>query len=57
MKVTKGETVRLKLALSKAAKAQLAQHSLKVTLKVTFKNAAGEISTVTKTVTVDRTSA
>jgi hypothetical protein len=57
VKVTKGKTVELKLALSKAAKAQLAQHSLKITLKVTFKNAAGETSTVTKTVTVDRTPA
>jgi len=56
-KVTKGGTVHLKLALTKAAKAQLAQHSLKITLKVTFKNAAGETSTVTKTVTVDRASA
>jgi hypothetical protein len=58
VEVTAGKTVLLKLALSKAAKAQLAaQHSLKVTLKVTFKNAAGETSTVTKTVTVDRASA
>jgi hypothetical protein len=57
VKVTKGKTVELKLGLSKAAKAQLAQHSLKITLKVTFKNAAGETSTVTKTVTVDRTAA
>jgi hypothetical protein len=56
VKVTKGKT-ELKLALSKAAKAQLAQHGLKITLKVTFKNAAGETSTVTKTVTVDRTPA
>jgi hypothetical protein len=56
-KVTKGGTVHLKLALTKAAKAQLAQHSLKITLKVTFKNAAGQTSTVTKTVTVDRTPA
>jgi regulator of protease activity HflC (stomatin/prohibitin superfamily) len=54
VKVTNGKTVALKLALSKAAKAQLAQHNLKITLKVTFKNAAGETSTVTKTVTVDR---
>jgi hypothetical protein len=54
VKVTKGKTVHLKLALSKAAKAESAQHGLKVTLKVTFKNAAGEISTVTKTVTVER---
>jgi hypothetical protein len=53
-KVTKGGTILLKLALTKAAKAQLAQHSLKITLKVTFKNAAGEVSTVTETVTVDR---
>jgi hypothetical protein len=57
VKVTNGKTVELKLALSKAAKAQLAQHSLKVTLKVTFKNAAGKISTVTKMVTVERTPA
>ncbi|HEY2054737.1 MAG TPA: hypothetical protein VGH14_12460 [Solirubrobacterales bacterium] len=57
VKVTAGKPVRLKLALTKAAKAQLAQHSLKITLKVTFKNAAGEISTVTKTVTVARTPA
>jgi colicin import membrane protein len=57
VKVTDSKTLALKLALSKAAKAQLAQHSLKITLKVTFKNAAGEISTVTKTVTVDRTPA
>jgi hypothetical protein len=56
VKVTKGKT-DLRLALSKAAKAQLAQHGLKITLKVTFKNAAGETSTVTKTVTVDRTPA
>jgi hypothetical protein len=53
-KVTKGGTVHLKLALTKAAKAQLVKHSLKITLKVTFKNAAGQTSTVTKTVTVDR---
>jgi hypothetical protein len=56
-KVSKGGTVHLKLALTKAAKAQLARHSLKVTLKVTFKNAAGKTSTVTKTVTVDRATA
>jgi hypothetical protein len=57
VKVTKGKTAELKLALSKAAKAQLAQHNLKITLKVTFKNAAGQTSTVTKTETVDRTPA
>jgi hypothetical protein len=57
VKVTKGGTFLLKLTLTKAAKAQLAQRNLKVTLKVTFKNAAGETSTVTKTVTVDHASA
>jgi hypothetical protein len=57
VKVTKAGTVLLKLTLTKAAKAQLAQRNLKVTLKVTFKNAAGETSTVTKTVTLDRASA
>jgi hypothetical protein len=57
VKVTDGKTVRLKLALTTAAKAQLAQHSLNVTLKVTFKNSAGETSTATKTVTVDQTPA
>lgn len=57
VKVGQAGTVQLKLSLTKAAKAQLAQGNLKVTLKVTFKNAAGETSTVTKTVTVDRASA
>jgi hypothetical protein len=57
VKVTDGKTVRLKLALTTAAKEQLAQHSLNVTLKVTFKNSAGETSTATKTVTVDQTPA
>ncbi len=56
MKVTKAGTVRLKLALTKAAKAQLAQHSLKVTVRVTFKNAAGKTSTTAKTLTLTQTS-
>jgi len=51
-KVTDGKTVVLDLTLTKAAKAQLAKRNLKVMLKVTFKNAADETSTVTKTVTV-----
>jgi len=55
--VTAGKAVLLKRALTKAAKQQLAQHSLKITLIVTFKNAAGETSTVTKTVTVSHASA
>jgi hypothetical protein len=55
--VTAGKAVLVKLALTKAARQQLAQHSLKITLKVTFKNAAGETSTVTKTVTVGHASA
>jgi regulator of protease activity HflC (stomatin/prohibitin superfamily) len=57
VKVTKGGAVVLKLTLTKAAKAQLAQRNLKVSLKVTFKNAAGETSSVTKTVTLARASA
>lgn len=52
VKITDG-TAHLKLALTPAAKAQLARHSLKITLKVTFENPAGETSTVTKAVTVD----
>ena len=53
VKVGKGGTVQLKLALTRAAKEQLAAvHSLKVTLKVTFKSAAGKVSTATKTVTL-----
>jgi hypothetical protein len=57
VKVTTVKTVRLRLALSKAARAQLAQRRLKVTLKVTFKNAAGGISTATKTLTLDKAAA
>jgi regulator of protease activity HflC (stomatin/prohibitin superfamily) len=57
VKVTTVKTVRLRLALSKAARAQLAQRRLKVTLKVTFKNAAGGISTATKTLTLDQAAA
>ncbi|HVW47937.1 MAG TPA: hypothetical protein VHA76_12835 [Solirubrobacterales bacterium] len=56
-KVTGGKTVPMKLALTKAAKAQLARHSLKITLKVTFEDAAGKVSTTTRTVTLDRTAA
>jgi hypothetical protein len=52
VKVKKGGTVPLKLALTKAAKAELAHHSLKVTLKVTFKSATGKVTTATKTVTL-----
>lgn len=55
--VTKAGTVYLKLALTGAVQAQLAQHSLKITLKVTFKNAAGEVSTATKSVTLKQTAA
>jgi hypothetical protein len=51
-KVTDGKTVVLELSLTKAAKAQLAKRNLKVTLKVTFKNATGETSSVTKAVTL-----
>ena len=51
-KVTGGKTVVLDLSPTKAAKAQLAKRHLRVTLKVTFKNAAGETSTVTKAVTL-----
>ncbi|HEX4753565.1 MAG TPA: hypothetical protein VH268_11750 [Solirubrobacterales bacterium] len=57
VKVKKGETAHLKLALTKAAKAQLTHHSLVVTLKVTFKSTAGKISTATKTVRIERTAA
>ncbi|HEY2478082.1 MAG TPA: DUF2341 domain-containing protein [Solirubrobacterales bacterium] len=49
--VKKGGTVPLKLALPHAAKTELAQHALKITLKVRFKNAAGKTTTVTKVVT------
>ncbi len=57
MKVTSGRTVVLDLSLTKAAKAQLARHSLKITLQVTFKNAAGKTTPATKTVTVARSPA
>jgi hypothetical protein len=57
VKVENSETVHLDLALTKAAKAQLAHHSLVVTLKVTFKSAAGKTSTATRTVTLKQTPA
>jgi hypothetical protein len=58
VKVEKGGMVQLKLPLTKGAKEQLAaHHSLKVTLKVTFKSAAGKVSTATKTVTLKQPAA
>jgi Tfp pilus assembly protein PilX len=57
VKVKEGEMAHLKLALTEAAKAELTHHDLVVTLKVTFKSAAGKISTATRTVTLKRTAA
>jgi hypothetical protein len=57
LKVKDGGTVPLKLALTEAAKEQLARHNLVVTLKLTFKSATGKISTTTKMVTLKRTAA
>jgi hypothetical protein len=55
-KVKKAGTVSVKLALSRTAKAKLARHSLKVTLKLRFKTAAGKTTTLTRTVTLGRSS-